>query len=328
MRRWCGSIPAALLALWNLLAAAAAASGFAAAAATTSGCCHEGCRFLLYTVNPVEGFNLQRDVYGRATELARAVQASPGVTHRWTLVLPRWRTPHWGRGGGAWAAPGLPWSKFFELGPIRRYMHPVSVMEYDQYVTLRQKCGLPPGVDQVRSDERAGMPHVTPTPVLTSGTRSGRLRGVDAMSADVQAVGSNSSTTVRRCCIYCTTCPTIGSEWAPRRSLRRSPTHTGTHTRAPTQHSFARLRCLLKHFLGSAHSNARPKFTPVDCAAQQLPYMRAAAGQAGSGGGWTFSLMGQPAHTPSLSCAKVFGSAADFSAKVWTIAQRQQPPRI
>jgi hypothetical protein len=87
----------------------------------------------------------------RASQPATRGRARAPAGGRWTLVLPRWRTPHWGRGGGAWAAPGLPWSKFFELGPIRRYMHPVSAMEYDQYVTLRQKCGLPPGAARAAS---------------------------------------------------------------------------------------------------------------------------------------------------------------------------------
>jgi len=105
----------------------AAAAGTAPAPQPRPAECDSGGKYLLYTVNEGEGFNLQRDVYGRVTELARQLQAAEGAA-QWTLVLPRWRTPHWrtphwrdstdssagGRRGG-----GLAWSAFFEVGAIR-----------------------------------------------------------------------------------------------------------------------------------------------------------------------------------------------------------------
>jgi peptide-O-fucosyltransferase len=45
-------------------------------------------RYLLYTVNPGEGFNLARDVYIRVASLMNKLNKESG--DKWTLVLPPW----------------------------------------------------------------------------------------------------------------------------------------------------------------------------------------------------------------------------------------------
>ena len=48
-------------------------------------------RYLLYTVNPGEGFNLARDVYLRVATLVQELNKE----QQWTLVLPMFGNPHW-----------------------------------------------------------------------------------------------------------------------------------------------------------------------------------------------------------------------------------------
>jgi hypothetical protein len=48
-------------------------------------------RYLLYTVNPGEGFNLARDVYLRVAALVQELNRE----QQWTLVLPMFSNPHW-----------------------------------------------------------------------------------------------------------------------------------------------------------------------------------------------------------------------------------------
>ncbi|XP_037076972.1 GDP-fucose protein O-fucosyltransferase 2-like [Pollicipes pollicipes] len=83
-------------------------------------------RYLLYDVNPGEGFNLRRDVYMR---VASAVARLSG-RGRWTLVLPPWGPLyHWQVTRGQHSV-GVPWSRFFDLDSLDKY---VPVMEFDQY---------------------------------------------------------------------------------------------------------------------------------------------------------------------------------------------------
>ncbi|KAF0289220.1 GDP-fucose protein O-fucosyltransferase 2 [Amphibalanus amphitrite] len=81
-------------------------------------------RYLLYDVNPGEGFNLRRDVYMR---VAVAVARLRG----WTLVLPPWGPLyHWQATNGEYET-GIPWARFFDVASLNRY---VPVMEFDDFV--------------------------------------------------------------------------------------------------------------------------------------------------------------------------------------------------
>ncbi|XP_059020924.1 GDP-fucose protein O-fucosyltransferase 2 isoform X2 [Mustela lutreola] len=83
-------------------------------------------RYLLYDVNPPEGFNLRRDVYIRVASLLKTLLE----TEEWVLVLPPWgRLYHW-------QSPDIhqvriPWADFFDLPSLNRN---VPVIEYEQFI--------------------------------------------------------------------------------------------------------------------------------------------------------------------------------------------------
>ncbi|OXB61472.1 hypothetical protein ASZ78_010228 [Callipepla squamata] len=83
-------------------------------------------RYLLYDVNPPEGFNLRRDVYIRIASLMKTLLKS----ENWVLVLPPWgRLYHW-------QTPDIlqvriPWSEFFDLPSLNRN---IPVIEYEQFL--------------------------------------------------------------------------------------------------------------------------------------------------------------------------------------------------
>ncbi|XP_057553539.1 GDP-fucose protein O-fucosyltransferase 2 isoform X4 [Hippopotamus amphibius kiboko] len=83
-------------------------------------------RYLLYDVNPPEGFNLRRDVYIRVASLLKTLLK----TEDWVLVLPPWgRLYHW-------QSPDIhqvriPWSDFFDLPSLNRN---IPVIEYEQFI--------------------------------------------------------------------------------------------------------------------------------------------------------------------------------------------------
>lgn len=87
-------------------------------------------RYLLYDVNPPEGFNLRRDVYIRVASLLKTLLK----TEEWVLVLPPWgRLYHW-------RSPDIhqvriPWSDFFDLPSLNRN---IPVIEYEQFIAGEQ----------------------------------------------------------------------------------------------------------------------------------------------------------------------------------------------
>lgn len=86
-------------------------------------------RYLLYEVNPGEGFNLRRDVYIRMANLVKALN----VEERWTLVLPPWnRLYHW---RSAVKQSQIPWSTFFDLKSLERH---VPVMEFSEFLNVTE----------------------------------------------------------------------------------------------------------------------------------------------------------------------------------------------
>ena len=83
-------------------------------------------RYLLYDVNPGEGFNLRRDVYMRVANLVRNLNKDAP----WILVLPPWgRLFHWK--SRHLDQVGIPWSLFFDLPSLRRF---VPVIEFEEFL--------------------------------------------------------------------------------------------------------------------------------------------------------------------------------------------------
>jgi peptide-O-fucosyltransferase len=85
------------------------------------------CRYLLYEINPGEGFNLRRDVYIRIANLVKALNSDAGSW--WTLVLPPWnRLYHWRT---EMVQSQIPWSTFFDLDSFSLH---VPVMEFVEFL--------------------------------------------------------------------------------------------------------------------------------------------------------------------------------------------------
>ena len=87
-------------------------------------------RYITYTVNYGEGFNLRRDVYMRVVELVLALRKDTNLD--WTLVLPPWpRLYHWKTNGlyQNW----LPWNRFFDVNELSKI---VPCIEFTSYLDM------------------------------------------------------------------------------------------------------------------------------------------------------------------------------------------------
>ncbi|KAH7731482.1 GDP-fucose protein O-fucosyltransferase 2 precursor [Aphelenchoides avenae] len=82
-------------------------------------------RYLLYDVNPGEGFNLRRDVYMRVANTVRQLRQRG---YNFILVVPPWRgLYHWSRDD----RKTHQWSEFFDMESLNRF---VPVLEFDEFV--------------------------------------------------------------------------------------------------------------------------------------------------------------------------------------------------
>ncbi|XP_049545987.1 GDP-fucose protein O-fucosyltransferase 2 [Anopheles darlingi] len=84
--------------------------------------------YLLYDVNPSEGFNLRRDVYIRMAVLVKYLRTKPGY-RRTKLVLPPWSNlVHWR--SHTIDQSQLMWSQFFDLPSLKLY---TDVLDLDEF---------------------------------------------------------------------------------------------------------------------------------------------------------------------------------------------------
>ncbi|XP_065226652.1 GDP-fucose protein O-fucosyltransferase 2 [Planococcus citri] len=84
-------------------------------------------KYLLYDVNPPEGFNLRRDVYMR---LAVFIKNLPQDKIKWHLVLPPWsHLPHW-RSAEIGSQSKLPWDLFFDVSSLKSFAPVVEMYEF------------------------------------------------------------------------------------------------------------------------------------------------------------------------------------------------------
>ncbi|GFN98351.1 GDP-fucose protein o-fucosyltransferase 2 [Plakobranchus ocellatus] len=89
-------------------------------------------RYLLYDVNPGEGFNLRRDVYMRIAVLVQNLNKDGP----WILVLPPWsRLYHW-RSRDVGSQERIPWSTFFDLTSLTEF---VPVIEFHEFLELSKE---------------------------------------------------------------------------------------------------------------------------------------------------------------------------------------------
>lgn len=90
-------------------------------------------RYLIYDVNPGEGFNLRRDVYMRVANMMKLLREK----QNWVLVVPPWRKLY------HWRSPieqnALSWRTFFDLESLNRY---VPVIEFEDFVKETGESGI------------------------------------------------------------------------------------------------------------------------------------------------------------------------------------------
>ena len=88
-------------------------------------------RFLLYDVNPVEGFNLRRDVYMRMANMVKIMQNNDPS---WVLVLPPFtQMYHW---KSVIDQSKLEWGKFFDVASLAKH---VKVIEFDDFLEIAEE---------------------------------------------------------------------------------------------------------------------------------------------------------------------------------------------
>ena len=85
-------------------------------------------RYLLYDVNPGEGFNLRRDVYLRVSNLVKNLNEK----EPWVLVLPPWgNLYHWKSRHLGLEQIKIPWATFFDIPSLRKF---VPVIEFEEFL--------------------------------------------------------------------------------------------------------------------------------------------------------------------------------------------------
>ncbi|GFQ72561.1 GDP-fucose protein O-fucosyltransferase 2 [Trichonephila clavata] len=88
-------------------------------------------KYLIYDVNPGEGFNLRRDVYMRMANVVRKLN-EVDEKNNWVLVLPPWGPLyHWKSRKVGFQAQ-IKWEKFFNVSSLKRY---VPVIELEEFIT-------------------------------------------------------------------------------------------------------------------------------------------------------------------------------------------------
>ena len=85
-------------------------------------------RYLLYSVNPGEGFNLRRDVHVRVANLVRKLREKED----WILVLPPW--PHLYHWKSRFDQNNLPWGIFFDVSRLSEYVPSIDFVTFDKYL--------------------------------------------------------------------------------------------------------------------------------------------------------------------------------------------------
>lgn len=96
-----------------------------------------GTRYLLYSVNPGEGFNLRSDVHVKVANLVKKLREKED----WILVLPPW--PHLYHWKSQFDQNNLPWGMFFDVSSLNEYVPSIEFITFEEYL---QKVGY---IDEV-----------------------------------------------------------------------------------------------------------------------------------------------------------------------------------
>ncbi|KYM92137.1 GDP-fucose protein O-fucosyltransferase 2, partial [Atta colombica] len=85
--------------------------------------------YILYDVNPAEGFNLRRDVYIRIAVFLRKL-IERDKEFQWQLVLPPWGNLYHWRSRNIGSQERLFWSTFFDITSLQLYIPVIEMYEF------------------------------------------------------------------------------------------------------------------------------------------------------------------------------------------------------
>ncbi|KAL0102567.1 hypothetical protein PUN28_018099 [Cardiocondyla obscurior] len=95
-------------------------------------------RYILYDMNPAEGFNLRRDVYIRvAVFLKRLIERDKEF--QWQLVLPPWGNLYHWQSRNIGSQERLPWSIFFDIESLQRYIPVIEMYKFMEEYSFGSK---------------------------------------------------------------------------------------------------------------------------------------------------------------------------------------------
>nr|XP_033336378.1 GDP-fucose protein O-fucosyltransferase 2 [Megalopta genalis] len=99
-------------------------------------------RYILYDINPPEGFNLRRDVYVRiAVFIKNLIQNEE--KYKWKLVLPPWGNLYHWQSKNIGSQTQLPWSLFFDITNLQKYIPVIDMYQFIQeYPTINRHTQL------------------------------------------------------------------------------------------------------------------------------------------------------------------------------------------
>ncbi|XP_071870006.1 O-fucosyltransferase 2 [Bombus fervidus] len=88
-------------------------------------------RYILYDVNPPEGFNLRRDVFIRVAVFIKNL-IKQEKDFKWQLVLPPWGNLYHWRSKHIGYQTQLPWSLFFDISSLQKYIPVIEMCQFLQ----------------------------------------------------------------------------------------------------------------------------------------------------------------------------------------------------
>ncbi|XP_012533688.3 GDP-fucose protein O-fucosyltransferase 2 [Monomorium pharaonis] len=88
-----------------------------------------GKRYILYDVNPGEGFNLRRDVYIRVAVFLKGL-IERDKEFQWQLVLPPWGNLYHWQSKNIGSQERLPWGTFFDVTSLQRYIPVIEMYKF------------------------------------------------------------------------------------------------------------------------------------------------------------------------------------------------------
>lgn len=109
-------------------------------------------RYILYDVNPSEGFNLRRDVYIRVAAFIKTLNEE-NAKNEWYLVLPPWGNLYHWHSTDIGPQIQLPWSTFFDVASLQKYAPVIEMYQFFEEYSLEKEETLLDIVYILQNDE-------------------------------------------------------------------------------------------------------------------------------------------------------------------------------